>query len=79
MGQNLNSENEELLKELKDNLRDTPPAGPLVNLCKTYDQAKAVAQFIDALAEKQLKYEMLYSVNNVHMIIFVNISDHQHH
>lgn len=49
------SENEELLNELKDNLRDTPPAGPLVQLCKTYDQAKAVAQFIDSLAEKQLR------------------------
>lgn len=54
------SENEwtheqDLLQELKENLRDTPPAGPLVNLCRTHDQAKAVAQFIDALAEKQLK------------------------
>lgn len=49
------SENNELLLELKESLRDTPPAGPLVNLCKTYDQAKAVAQFIEALAEKQLK------------------------
>uniref|UniRef100_A0A1B0B8I7 RNA cytidine acetyltransferase n=1 Tax=Glossina palpalis gambiensis TaxID=67801 RepID=A0A1B0B8I7_9MUSC len=49
------SENEDLLTELKDSLRDTPPAGPLVNRCKTYDQAKAVAQFIEALAEKQLK------------------------
>lgn len=43
------------LEELKENLRDTPPAGPLVNLCRTHDQAKAVVQFIDALAEKQLK------------------------
>ncbi|XP_037955322.1 RNA cytidine acetyltransferase-like [Teleopsis dalmanni] len=49
------SEQNELLKHLKDSLRDTPPAGPLVNLCKTYDQAKAVAQFIEALAEKQIK------------------------
>lgn len=45
----------ELLAELKENLRETPPAGPLIKLCRTYDQAKAVAQFIDALAEKQLK------------------------
>lgn len=44
--------------ELKESLRDTPPAGPIVNLCKTYDQAKAVAQFIEALAEKQLKYAL---------------------
>lgn len=49
------SDNDEELVELKESLRDTPPAGPLVNLCKTLDQAKAVAQFIDALAEKQLK------------------------
>lgn len=49
------SQNNELLNELKESLRDTPPAGPLVNLCRTHDQAKAVAQFIDALAEKQLK------------------------
>lgn len=50
------SENDEMLQDLKGSLHDTPPAGPLVNLCKTYDQAKAVAQFIEALAEKQLKY-----------------------
>lgn len=51
----IKSQNDESLDELKENLRDTPPAGPLVNLCRTYDQAKAVAQFIDALAEKSLK------------------------
>ncbi|XP_055535275.1 RNA cytidine acetyltransferase [Wyeomyia smithii] len=55
IGSMKNSTNDELLEELKHSLSDTPPAGPLVNLCKTYDQAKAVAQFIDALAEKQLK------------------------
>ncbi|XP_050079625.1 RNA cytidine acetyltransferase [Anopheles maculipalpis] len=48
-------EQSEQLAELKESLADAPPAGPLVNLCRTYDQAKAVAQFIDALAEKQLK------------------------
>jgi N-acetyltransferase 10 len=49
------SPNDEELGDLKESLRDTPPAGPLINLCKTLDQAKAVAQFIDALADKQLK------------------------
>lgn len=49
------SENTEMLQDLKESLRDTPPAGPLVNQCRTYDQARAVAQFIEALAEKQLK------------------------
>ncbi|XP_055623829.1 RNA cytidine acetyltransferase isoform X2 [Toxorhynchites rutilus septentrionalis] len=49
------SPNDVMLEELKESLSDTPPAGPLVNLCKTHDQAKAVVQFIDALAEKQLK------------------------
>lgn len=47
--------NVEELEDLKESLRDTPPADPLINLCKTLDQAKAVAQFIDSLAEKQLK------------------------
>lgn len=51
----LKSPNDEELVELKESLRDTPPAGPLIGLCKTLDQAKAVAQFIDSLAEKQLK------------------------
>ncbi|XP_055594406.1 RNA cytidine acetyltransferase [Uranotaenia lowii] len=54
-GSTRKSANDELLEELKENLANTPPAGPLVALCKTHDQAKAVAQFIDALAEKQLK------------------------
>lgn len=49
------SHEKELLQDLKESLRDTPPAGNLVNLCRTHDQAKAVAQFIDALAEKQIK------------------------
>lgn len=49
------SENESSLKELKESLMNAQPAGALVNLCKTYDQANAVAQFIDALVDKQLK------------------------
>ncbi|XP_054728093.1 RNA cytidine acetyltransferase [Anastrepha obliqua] len=49
------SENNEMLQDLRESLRDTPPAGPLVAQCRTYDQARAVAQFIEALAEKQLK------------------------
>uniref|UniRef100_A0A182Q3C4 RNA cytidine acetyltransferase n=1 Tax=Anopheles farauti TaxID=69004 RepID=A0A182Q3C4_9DIPT len=51
----IESAQSEQLAELKESLVDAPPAGPLVSLCRTYDQAKAVAQFIDALAEKQLK------------------------
>lgn len=50
------SQANEALEDLKESLRDTPPAGPLINLCKTHDQAKAVVQFIDTLAEKQLKW-----------------------
>ncbi|KAG5672313.1 hypothetical protein PVAND_002447 [Polypedilum vanderplanki] len=55
VGEIVKSQNDIQLEELKESLRDTPPAGPLINLCKTFDQAKAVAQFIDSLAEKQLK------------------------
>lgn len=47
--------NAEALQQLKTQLNDVKPAGVFVNLCKTYDQAKAIVQFIDSLAEKQLK------------------------
>ncbi|XP_063708521.1 RNA cytidine acetyltransferase [Culicoides brevitarsis] len=43
------------LKILKETLKDTPPAGQLVQLCKTYDQAKALSQFIDTLTTKTLR------------------------
>ncbi|KAJ5893311.1 RNA cytidine acetyltransferase [Penicillium taxi] len=43
------------LKEIKDNLADTQPIGPLVSLAKTVDQAKALLTFVDAIAEKTLK------------------------
>lgn len=46
------------MKELKESLLNVQPAGALVNLCKTYDQANAVAQFIEALVDKQLKPPM---------------------
>ncbi|KAF5348578.1 hypothetical protein D9756_009670 [Leucocoprinus leucothites] len=44
----------EELKSLKDTLSDTKPAGDLVKLTKTVDQAKAILTFIDAIAEKTL-------------------------
>uniref|UniRef100_T1GGI1 RNA cytidine acetyltransferase n=1 Tax=Megaselia scalaris TaxID=36166 RepID=T1GGI1_MEGSC len=49
------SAHEDELQDLKDNLQDSPPAGPLVKLCKTYDQARAVAQFVETLAEREVK------------------------
>lgn len=49
------SAHENELQELKENLQDSPPAGPLVKLCKTYDQARAVAQFVETLAEREVK------------------------
>lgn len=55
VGKIMKPQNVEELDDLKESLRDTPPAGNLINICKTLDQAKAVAQFIDSLAEKQLK------------------------
>ena len=42
------------LKDLKDSLSDTKPAGDLVKLAKTIDQAQAVLTFIEAIAEKTL-------------------------
>ncbi|TFK42880.1 GNAT acetyltransferase 2-domain-containing protein [Crucibulum laeve] len=42
------------LKELKASLADTKPAGDLIKLAKTVDQAQAILTFIDAIAEKTL-------------------------
>ncbi|XP_017150830.1 RNA cytidine acetyltransferase isoform X2 [Drosophila miranda] len=52
------SENDSSLKDLKESLMNVQPAGALVNLCKTYDQANAVAQFIEVLVDKQLEPPM---------------------
>ncbi|XP_060806182.1 RNA cytidine acetyltransferase [Amyelois transitella] len=41
------------LTELVSSLSDTPPAGPLVALCRTYDQATALVAIINTLADKQ--------------------------
>jgi len=49
------TESEKDLKELKESLRDTQPVGPLVNKCRTLDQAKAVITFLDAISEKTLR------------------------
>ncbi|KAF8632043.1 hypothetical protein AX15_002085 [Amanita polypyramis BW_CC] len=46
------TENE--LIELKSSLSDTKPAGDLIKLAKTLDQARAILTFIDAIAEKTL-------------------------
>lgn len=43
------------LKEIKASLEDSKPVGPLVNLTRTTDQAKALLTFVDAIAEKTLK------------------------
>lgn len=46
------SPEESELKELKESLADTQPAGSLVALSKTVNQAEAILRFIDAIAEK---------------------------
>ncbi|KAF8955773.1 DUF699-domain-containing protein [Flammula alnicola] len=42
------------LRELRESLAETKPAGELVKLAKTLDQAQAILTFIDAIAEKTL-------------------------
>ncbi|TFK22700.1 DUF699-domain-containing protein [Coprinopsis marcescibilis] len=42
------------LKSIQESLADTKPAGDLVRLTKTSDQAKALLTFIEAIAEKTL-------------------------
>ncbi|KAG5643732.1 hypothetical protein DXG03_009722 [Asterophora parasitica] len=49
-----NKEVDTELKDLKTTLEDTKPAGDLVKLAKTIDQAQAILTFIDAIAEKTL-------------------------
>jgi N-acetyltransferase 10 len=43
------------LKELKQSLEDVQPAGSLVGLAKTTNQAQAILTFIDAISEKTLR------------------------
>ncbi|KAF7302818.1 RNA cytidine acetyltransferase [Mycena kentingensis (nom. inval.)] len=42
------------LISLRESLAETTPAGPLVTLAKTLDQAQAILTFIEAIAEKTL-------------------------
>ncbi|KAL9043898.1 MAG: hypothetical protein Q9214_002930, partial [Letrouitia sp. 1 TL-2023] len=46
---------QEELQGIKDGLVDSPPLGPLVQLARTAEQAKALLTFVDALAEKTLR------------------------
>ncbi|CCX31909.1 GNAT acetyltransferase 2-domain-containing protein [Pyronema domesticum] len=50
----LRPEQKELI-ELKESLAEVQPAGSLVEITKTVDQAKAVMTFIDAIEEKSLR------------------------
>ncbi|KAK9480498.1 GNAT acetyltransferase 2-domain-containing protein [Lipomyces japonicus] len=43
------------LRDVKESLADVQPAGALVSVAKTVDQAKAVLTFIDVIAEKTLR------------------------
>lgn len=51
---------DERLTDLIDSLSDSPPAGPLVNLCKTFDQATALATLINTLADREPRYVINY-------------------
>lgn len=49
------SSQETELKKLKESLRETQPIGSLIQLAKTYDQAKVLMQFVEAISEKTLQ------------------------
>eukprot|EP01135_Chromosphaera_perkinsii_P005386 Nk52_evm67s343 gene=Nk52_evmTU67s343 len=49
------TDNERELKELKESLVDTEPAGSLISRARTLDQAKAILTFIEAISEKNLR------------------------
>ncbi|KAK6118419.1 hypothetical protein DH2020_047836 [Rehmannia glutinosa] len=49
------SEGERELKNLKEQLNDDFPVGPLIRKCCTMDQGKAVVTFLDAILDKSLR------------------------
>ncbi|KAF8018616.1 hypothetical protein BT93_H3497 [Corymbia citriodora subsp. variegata] len=49
------SEAERDLKDLKEQLNDDFPVGPLIKKCCTLDQGKAVITFLDAILDKTLR------------------------
>ncbi|PRQ49031.1 putative tRNA(Met) cytidine acetyltransferase [Rosa chinensis] len=49
------SESERELKDLKEQLSDAFPVGPLIKKCCTLDQGNAVATFLDAILDKALR------------------------
>ena len=49
------SEREKELNEIKKAMGGKPQIGPLIELCKTVDQAKAIMVMVDAISEKNLK------------------------
>ena len=49
------SKREKELNDLKKSLENKNPIGPLLNLCKTVDQAKAIMCLIDIISEKNPK------------------------
>ncbi|PWA75228.1 hypothetical protein CTI12_AA243900 [Artemisia annua] len=49
------SEAERELKDMKEELKDAFPVGPLIKKCCTHDQAKAVSHFLDAILDKTLR------------------------
>ncbi|XP_039031009.1 RNA cytidine acetyltransferase 1-like isoform X2 [Hibiscus syriacus] len=49
------SESERELKNLKEELNEDFPVGPLIKKCCTLDQGKAVVTFLDAILDKNLR------------------------
>ncbi|KAB2635271.1 hypothetical protein D8674_025805 [Pyrus ussuriensis x Pyrus communis] len=49
------SESQRELKDLKEQLSDAFPVGPLIKKCCTLDQGNAVATFLDAILDKTLR------------------------
>ncbi len=51
----LKSPEQKELEGTKETLRETAPVGPLVQLARTLDQAKALLTFVDVISEKTLR------------------------
>lgn len=52
---NVLTKEQQELKDLKESLQDTQPAGSIVSCTKTLDQAKVVLKLIDSISEKTLR------------------------
>lgn len=53
--QSIDYKSKQQLKELQESMKDNVLIGPLLQISKTLDQAKAVMMFVEAITEKNFR------------------------